>query len=136
MRLSYGLINVCLIQFKLVFLPTTKITVPIFDFHSGNFTGENVVLDHGIFNSAIRKDIIHRVVIYHQNFKKKTFKWVKSKAEVSGSNKKPFAQKKTGRAQQGDKRAPNLYHGGKAHGARPREFYFPLNRRVIIQGRI
>ncbi len=71
-------------------------------------------------------------MLYNKEFNRKTFKWVKSKAEVSGSNRKPFAQKKTGRARQGCIRSPNLYHGGKAHGERPREFYFPLNKKIRL----
>lgn len=133
-KINSGLINV-IIYLKKVFSTESNILLPIFDFVSGKFTGENAILDQEIFNNPIRKDIILRNVLYLQNYKKKTFKWVKSKAEVAGSNKKPFAQKKTGRAQQGDKRAPNLYKGGRAHGARPREFYFPLNKRVQIQGK-
>ena len=135
MKQNYGHINVQK-TINIVFSSDAKITLPIFDFLSGKFTGHNAVIDQDIFNTPIRKDIIHRVVIFHHNYRKKTFKWVKSKAEVAGSNKKPFPQKKQGKAQQGDKRAPNLYHGGKAHGARPRDFYFPINRRVKILGKI
>ena len=59
---------------------------------------------------------------------------MRSKGDVSGSNRKPFKQKKTGRARQGDIRAPNLYHGGRAHGAKPRDYYFPLNKKVRLMG--
>jgi large subunit ribosomal protein L4 len=71
-------------------------------------------------------------MLYNKEYNRKTFKWVKSKAEVSGSNRKPHPQKKTGRARQGNIRSPNLYHGGKAHGERPREFYFPLNKKIRL----
>ena len=57
-----------------------------------------------------------------------------TKGEISGSGKKPFRQKKTGRAPQGDKRAPHLYHGGHNFGARPREFYFPINKKIRLLG--
>lgn len=109
-------------------------TVPVFQFSSNTYSGENVVLDQDIFNNYIRRDIIHRVYTYNREFNRRTFKWVKSKGDVSGSNKKPFQQKKTGRAPQGDKRAPNLYHGGRAHGARPRVYYFPLNKKIRLMG--
>lgn len=71
-------------------------------------------------------------MLYNKEYNRKTFKWVKSKAEVSGSNRKPHPQKKTGRARQGNIRSPNLYHGGQAHGERPREFYFPLNKKIRL----
>jgi large subunit ribosomal protein L4 len=109
-------------------------TVPVFKFSSNTYSGENVVLDQDIFNNFIRKDIIHRVFIYNREYNRRTFKWVKAKGDVSGSNKKPFQQKKTGRAPQGDKRAPNLYHGGRAHGARPRVYFFPLNKKIRLLG--
>jgi large subunit ribosomal protein L4 len=109
-------------------------TVPVFKFSNNTYSGENVVLDQDIFNNYVRRDIIHRVYIYNREFNRRTFKWVKSKGDVSGSNKKPFGQKKTGRAPQGDKRAPNLYHGGRAHGARPRSYYFPLNKKIRLLG--
>jgi large subunit ribosomal protein L4 len=109
-------------------------TIPVFKLSSNTYSGENVVLDQEIFNNHVRKDIIHRVYMYNREYNHRTFKWVKAKGDVSGSNKKPFQQKKTGRAPQGDKRAPNLYHGGRAHGARPRNYYFPLNKKIRLLG--
>jgi large subunit ribosomal protein L4 len=109
-------------------------TIPVFKLSTNNYSGENVVLDQDIFNNFIRKDIIHRVYIYNREYNRRTFKWVKAKGDVSGSNRKPFQQKKTGRAPQGDIRAPNLYHGGRAHGAKPRVYYFPLNKKIRLQG--
>jgi large subunit ribosomal protein L4 len=109
-------------------------TLPIFDFYTGEYSGENVVLDQSIFNQVVRKDIIQKVMLYHKEYYRKTFKWVKGKGDVAGSNRKPFQQKKTGRAPQGDIRAPNLYHGGRAHGARPRDYYFPLNKKIRLFG--
>ena len=109
-------------------------TVPVFDLTTNSFSGENVVLSQEIFNQVVRTDIIHKVNQYNKMYNRKTYKWVMSKGDVSGSNRKPFQQKKTGRARQGDIRAPNLYHGGRAHGARPRDYYFPLNKKVRLMG--
>jgi large subunit ribosomal protein L4 len=111
-----------------------KMTIPVFELTSNSFSGENVVLSQEIFNQVIRRDIIHKVLQYNRMYNRQTFKWVMSKGDVSGSNRKPFQQKKTGRARQGDIRAPNLYHGGRAHGARPRDYYFPLNKKVRLMG--
>ena len=93
-------------------------TLPIFDLNTNKFTGENVVLDQNIFNHIVRRDIIHRVNQFNVMYNRKTTKWVRSKGEVAGSGKKPFAQKKTGRA----------------HGARPRDYYFPLNKKIRLIG--
>jgi large subunit ribosomal protein L4 len=42
------------------------------------------------------------------------------------------AQKGMGAARMGDKRAPHLYKGGKAHGSKPRVYSFPLNAKIKI----
>ena len=41
-------------------------------------------------------------------------------------------QKKSGRARQGDKRAPHLWKGGKAHGAKEMDYTFPVNEKVRL----
>ena len=46
----------------------------------------------------------------------------KVRSEVSGSGKKPFKQKGTGRARQGGSRPPIHRHGGTAHGPVPRSY--------------
>ena len=43
-------------------------------------------------------------------------------------------QKKSGRARQGDKRAPHLWKGGKAHGPKPVDYSFPLNEKLRLVG--
>jgi large subunit ribosomal protein L4 len=106
----------------------------VFDFLSHQYVGENVVLDQDLFNQQIREDIIHRVMVFNREYNRKTFKFVRRKGDVAGSNRKPFQQKKTGRAPQGDIRAPHMYHGGRAHGARPRDYYFDLNKKVRLLG--
>lgn len=110
------------------------ITLPVYKLESNEYSGKSIVLDHEIFNSVVRQDIIHRVLIYNKDYNRRTLTWVKSKGDVSGSNRKPHPQKKTGRARQGCKRSPNLYHGGSAHGAKPRTFYFPLNKKIRLFG--
>ena len=41
-------------------------------------------------------------------------------------------QKKSGRARQGDKRAPHLWKGGKAHGSKPVDYSFPIPEKIRI----
>ena len=53
-----------------------------------------------------------------------------TRAEVSGGGKKPWRQKGTGRARQGSTRAPQWTHGGIAHGPKPREYGFSINKKV------
>ena len=53
---------------------------------------------------------------------------------TSGSGRKMRGQKKTGKARIGEKRAPRLHKGGKAHGAKARVFSFPLNAKIKLKG--
>ena len=53
-----------------------------------------------------------------------------TRAEVSGGGKKPWRQKGSGRARQGSTRAPQWYHGGIAHGPKPRDYKKEVNKKV------
>lgn len=52
---------------------------------------------------------------------------------TAGSGAKMRGQKKSGRARMGDKRAPHLRKGGKAHGAKPKVYSFPLNSKIKLK---
>lgn len=52
---------------------------------------------------------------------------------TAGSGNKMRPQKKTGKARMGDKRAPHLKKGGKAHGAKARVFSYPLNAKIKLK---
>lgn len=54
----------------------------------------------------------------------------KTKAEVSGTGKKPWRQKGTGMARHGSKRSPIWVGGGVAHGPRPRSYTQHINKKV------
>lgn len=54
----------------------------------------------------------------------------KTRSFVSGGGKKPFAQKKTGRARAGTTRSPIWVGGGRAHGPHPRSYSFELPKKV------
>ena len=57
----------------------------------------------------------------------------KNRGETSGSGKKPFAQKGTGRARQGSIRAPLQRGGGAAHAVRPRSYFQRTPKKMIAQ---
>jgi large subunit ribosomal protein L4 len=54
----------------------------------------------------------------------------KGRAEIHGSNAKPFKQKGTGRARRGDKKSPITVGGGIVFGPKPRDFSIALPRKV------
>jgi hypothetical protein len=116
------------------FLIDPHIIVPVYNISDGSFSNQNVVLSPQIFNNPIRKDIIHNAFIFEKLKNYKTYKRTKTAGDVAGSGKKPRPQKKTGRARQGKKRAPLNYHGGHPFGKVPRDFYFPLNKKIRMAG--
>ncbi|KRX10531.1 Ribosomal protein L4 domain [Pseudocohnilembus persalinus] len=107
--------------------------VPVFSFQTGEYTGEAVELDHDIFNVPLRRDIIHRVLLWRQNLFLIRTHMARNKATTAGSGKKPSPQKGQGRARRGNKRAGQFKKGGKVHGPKPRIMRYPMNKKVRLQ---
>lgn len=70
-----------------------------------------VELDPNVFDSPLRKDILHRVVEWQRAKKRAGTHKTKGISEISGTTKKPYKQKGTGSARQGSLRSPQ-YRGG------------------------
>lgn len=81
--------------------------------------------------AATVKPHLHWEVVRWQRAKKQagTHK-AKTRSEVSGTGRKPFKQKGTGRARQGDFRSPLLRGGAVVHGPQPRSHAFSVPRKV------
>ena len=83
-----------------------------------------------IYDQPLRKDIVHRVVVWQRaNWRQGSVK-VKTRAEVRGGGRKPWPQKGTGRARAGSIRSPLFRGGGKAHGPRPKDWSQSLNSKI------
>lgn len=106
--------------------------LPVFNFATGAFTGQVAQLDESIFNLPLRRDIVHCVHMYFQNLHKQTYRRGLTRGDVAGSGAKMRPQKKSGRARQGDKRAPHLKKGGKAHGPKCMDYTFPVNEKLRV----
>ncbi|TKA76450.1 hypothetical protein B0A55_06094 [Friedmanniomyces simplex] len=78
----------------------------------------------------LRKDILHRAVIYEGDMTRQGTASTKYRTEVHGSNRKIRPQKGTGHARLGDKKSPMLKGGGVAFGPHPRDFSTKLPRKV------
>lgn len=74
--------------------------------------------------------LIHQVVTAQLAAARQGTHATKTRGMVSGGGKKPWKQKGTGRARQGSTRAPQWTHGGIAHGPKPREYGFSINKKV------
>ena len=107
--------------------------MPVFNLETGKFANKLANLDPKHFNQPLRRDLVHRVHHYFLNLHKKTYTRTKTRGDVAGSGSKMRPQKKSGKARQGDKRAPHLKKGGKAHGPVPKDYSFPINEKVRLQ---
>ncbi|NKB45388.1 MAG: 50S ribosomal protein L4 [Alphaproteobacteria bacterium] len=90
----------------------------------------SVDLADAIFGLDVREDILHRVVRWQLAKRQSGNHKTKTVGEISGSNKKPFKQKGTGRARQGNARAPQKRGGGKSFGPVVRSHAHALNKKV------
>ena len=81
-------------------------------------------------NLPLRKDILHRAVIYEGDKTRQGTASTKWRSEIHGSGKKVRPQKGTGRARLGDKKSPMLRGGGAAFGPKPRDFSTDLPRKI------
>jgi large subunit ribosomal protein L4 len=82
----------------------------------------SVDLPASIFDVQANIPLIHQVVTAQLAAARAGTAKAKTRAEVSGSGKKPFKQKGTGNARQGSVRAPLQRHGGVSHGPIPRSY--------------
>lgn len=89
-----------------------------------------IVLAGDVFDVPIRKDIIHRVVRWQLAKRQQGTHSTKTISEVSGTGKKPWPQKGTGRARHGTLRGPQFRHGATMHGPKPRSHAIKLQKKV------
>jgi large subunit ribosomal protein L4 len=87
----------------------------------------SVDLSEEVFAYPYKEHLIHEAVRnYLASIRQGTHK-TKTRSEVSGSGKKPFRQKGTGRARQGGSRPPIHRHGGTVFGPQPRDYSYKMN---------
>lgn len=97
----------------------------------GKETGRTVDLPESIY--AIEEPNDHAIYLdvkYIQQNRRQGTSKAKERGEVHGTNKKPFRQKGTGNARQGDRKSPLFRHGGTIFGPRPRDYKSRLNKKV------
>jgi large subunit ribosomal protein L4 len=82
------------------------------------------------FGAAFNGPLVHQVVTAHLAGARAGTKAQKNRSDVSGSGKKPWKQKGTGRARVGSIRSPLWVGGGRTFAARPRSFEQKVNRKM------
>ncbi len=83
---------------------------------------EKLSFDESVFGDKVKSRTLREVVLAYSNNQRQGTSGTKNLSDVSGSNKKPFKQKGTGRARQGQKRANFRKKGQVAHGPHPRSY--------------
>jgi large subunit ribosomal protein L4 len=82
------------------------------------------------FGAAFNEPLVHQVVTAYLAGARAGTKAQKNRSDVSGSGKKPWKQKGTGRARVGSIRSPLWVGGGRTFAARPRDFEQKVNRKM------
>lgn len=84
-------------------------------------------------NVPLRRDILHRAVVYEGDSTRQGTASTKWRRDVHGSNRKIVPQKGTGRARAGDKKSPTRKGGGVAFGPHPRDFSTELPQKIYAR---
>lgn len=88
-----------------------------------------VSLPEEVFGVAPNPPLVYEAVRAYMSAGRRGTHDTKTRAEVSGSGRKLWKQKKTGRARIGSVRSPLWRHGGTVHGPTPRSYAFAFPRR-------
>jgi large subunit ribosomal protein L4 len=96
----------------------------------GEKTG-SIELSKGVFEAKINIPLMHEITVWYLANKRQGTHSAKTRAEVSGSGKKPWKQKGTGRARAGSIRSPLWRHGGVIFAKKPREFSYSMPAKKV-----
>jgi large subunit ribosomal protein L4 len=90
----------------------------------------DIELDDAVFGVKVRPDILARVVAWQLAKRRAGTHKTKGVSEISGTTKKPYKQKGTGRARQGSLRSPQFRGGAVIFGPVVRSHAFDLQKKV------
>lgn len=90
----------------------------------------DVELNDSIFGIKPRKDIMQRVVEWQRAKKQAGTHSSRTITQISGTTKKPYAQKGTGNARQGSLRSPQMRGGACVFGPKPRSHAYDLPKAI------
>lgn len=87
-------------------------------------------LSDEVFGGLVKPDLVWEQVVHENASRRRGTHATKTRGLVSGSGKKPWRQKGTGRARVGDLRNPLWRKGGTVFGPQPRDYSFALPKKV------
>ena len=89
-----------------------------------------IELNEEVFGLEIRSDILDRVVQWQLSKRRAGTHFARTISQVSGTTKKPYAQKGTGNARQGSLRSPQFRGGAVIFGPVPRDHGYDMPKKV------
>ncbi len=98
---------------------------------NNNKVGELELADQ-VFGAEVNDALIYESVRHYMAGQRSGTAKTKTRHEVSGSGKKLWRQKGTGRARMGSIRSPLWRHGGTVHGPVPRDYGYRLPRKMLL----
>src|SRR5271166_747727 len=105
-------------------------SVDVFDLN--NEVVGTLELADDVFDAPVNKNLLYEAVRHSQAARRRGTAATKTRHEVSGSGKKLWRQKGTGRARVGSIRSPLWRHGGTTHGPQPRDYSYRLPRKMLL----
>jgi large subunit ribosomal protein L4 len=89
-----------------------------------------ITLNDDVFGLPVNEDLIWYAINNELANKRQGNACTKGRAEIHGSNAKPYKQKGTGRARRGDKKSPVLVGGGTMFGPKPKDFSYAIPKKA------
>jgi len=89
-----------------------------------------IALNDEVFGLPVNEDLIWYAINNELANKRQGNACTKGRAEIHGSNAKPYKQKGTGRARRGDKKSPVLVGGGTMFGPKPKDFSYAIPKKA------
>jgi large subunit ribosomal protein L4 len=111
-----------------------KVKVQKLDGKAVSGSGGEIELNDDVFGLEPRADILHRIVTWQLENRRGTARPTRERSDVARTGKKFGRQKGGGTARHGNRGAPIFIGGGKAHGARKRDFAQSLNKKLRALG--
>ena len=89
-----------------------------------------IELNDAVFGLPVNEDVIYYAITNELANMRVGTACTKGRAEVNGSNAKPYKQKGTGCARRGDKKSPLLVGGGTIFGPKPRDYSYAIPKKA------
>lgn len=90
----------------------------------------SIEVDDAVFAAEVNRNLFYEVVKWQLAKRRAGTASTKERSDVSGSRRKLYRQKGTGRARHGARRAAQFVGGGVVHGPKPRSYAYRINKKV------